>query len=87
VVVDDIRVRGSFSAIMFGFMAGDDHLKGTATLYRHADGKPLGSFGVKISYALGGWAGGQDTARLSWLYEEFSKKLAEELVQRRDAKR
>ena len=27
------------------------------------------------------------SARLSWLYEEFSKKIAEELVGLRDAKR
>jgi hypothetical protein len=86
VVVDDIRVRGTFSAIMFGFMAGDDHLNGTATLIRR-DGKDMGSFGVKTSWAFGGIAGGQDTARLSWLYEEFAKSLAAELVALRDGKR
>jgi len=86
VVVDDIRVRGTFSAVMFGFMAGDDHLNGTATLARR-DGQVMGSFGVKTSWALGGFVGGQDSARLSWLYEEFSKMLADELVARRDAKR
>ncbi|HRI18166.1 MAG TPA: DUF4410 domain-containing protein [Burkholderiaceae bacterium] len=85
VVIDDIRVRGTFSAVMFGFMAGDDHIYGTATLSR--DGKTLGSFGIKTSWALGGLAGGQDDARMGWLYEEFSKQLAEELVARRDAKR
>ena len=86
VAVDDIRTRSTFTAIMFGFMAGDDHLNGTATLLAR-DGKPVGSFGVKVSYALGGIAGGQDTARLSWLYEEFAKKLTDELVERRDGKR
>ena len=85
VVVNDIRVRGTFSAVMFGFMAGDDHLDGTATL-RRGD-KTLGSFGVKTSWALGGIAGGQDDARLGWLYEEFAKQLADELVARRDAGR
>ena len=86
VVIDDIRVRGTFSAVMFGFLAGDDHLNGTATLVGR-DGKDLGSFGVNTSWALGGLAGGQDSARIGWLYEEFSKQLAEELAQRRDAKR
>lgn len=85
VVVDDIRVRGTFSAVMFGFMAGDDHLYGTATL-RRGD-KTLGNFVIKTSWALGGLAGGQDDARVGWLYEEFAKQLAEELVARRDAKR
>jgi hypothetical protein len=84
VVIDDIRVRGTFSAVMFGFMAGDDHIYGTATL-RRGD-KTLGSFGIKTSWALGGLAGGQDDARTGWLYEEFAKQLAEELVARRDAK-
>lgn len=86
VVIDDIRVRGTFSAIMFGFMAGDDHLNGTATIVRR-DGKDMGSFGIKTSWAFGGIAGGQDTARLSWLYEEFAKSLAAELVALRDARR
>ena len=85
VVVDDIHVRGTFSAIMFGFMAGDDHLDGTATLLR-SDGRKVDDFGVKASYALGGIAGGQDSVRISWLYEEFAKLLTEELVARRDAK-
>lgn len=86
IVIDDIRVRGTFSAVMFGFLAGDDHLNGTATLLGR-DGRDLGRFGVNTSWALGGIAGGQDSARIGWLYEEFSKQLAEELVQRRDAKR
>jgi hypothetical protein len=85
VVVDDIRVRGTFSAVMFGFMAGDDHLYGTVTL-RRGD-KTLGSFGVKTNWALGGLAGGQDDARLGWLYEEFAKQVAVELAARRDARR
>lgn len=85
VVVDDIRVRGTFSAVMFGFMAGDDHLYGTVTL-RRGD-KALGSFGIKTTWALGGIAGGQDDARLGWLYEEFAKQVAVELASRRDAKR
>lgn len=85
VVVDDIRVRGTFSAVMFGFMAGDDHLYGTVTL-RRGD-KTLGSFGIKTTWALGGIAGGQDDARLGWLYEEFAKQVAVELASRRDAKR
>jgi hypothetical protein len=86
VTVDDIRVRGTFSAVMFGFMAGDDHLDGTATVLRR-DGTVAGGFAVKTSYALGGFAGGIDSTRMNWLYEEFSKKVAEELMARRDAKR
>lgn len=85
VVIDDIRVRSTFNAVMWGFMAGDDHLNGTVTLSRR-EGNPVGSFSVKTSWALGGLAGGQDSARMNWLYEEFAKKLTQELVERRDAK-
>lgn len=85
VSVDDIRVRSTFNAVMWGFMAGDDHLDGTATILRR-DGSTAGSFAVKTSYALGGIAGGIDQTRMTWLYEEFSKKLADELAARRDAK-
>jgi hypothetical protein len=86
VVVDDIRVRSTFNAVFWGFMAGDDHLAGTVTLQRR-DGSAVTSFGVKASWALGGLAGGQDASRIGWLYEEFSKKVAEELAERRDGKR
>jgi hypothetical protein len=84
VLVDDIRVRSTFNAVMWGFMAGDDHLDGTATVLRR-DGSTAGSFAVKTSYALGGFAGGIDQTRMTWLYEEFSTKVAEELIARRDA--
>lgn len=83
VTVDEIRVRSTFNAIMWGFMAGSDQLNGSASLSR-ADGQPVGSFKVTTSYALGGLAGGQDSARLSWLYEEFAKLLTQELVALRD---
>jgi hypothetical protein len=85
VVVEDIRVRSTFNAVMWGFMAGDDHLNGTAAVLRR-DGSPAGSFTVKTSYALGGIAGGVDSSRLGWLYEEFAKKLVDELIARRDAR-
>lgn len=65
--------------------APSSHLNGTVTLSRR-DGNPVGSFGIKTSWALGDIAGGQDSARMSWQDEEFAKKLAQELVERRDAK-
>ena len=86
IVVSDIRVRGTFDAVMWGFMAGDDHLNGDSILLRKEGDEPVYAFKVKTSYALGGLAGGQDAARLDWLYEEFSKKVATQLVALRDAK-
>jgi len=86
VAVDQIRVRSTFNAIMWGFMAGTDQLDGTATLTR-ADGTTAGSFKIATSYGLGGFAGGQDSARLTWLNEEFAKLLTQELVALRDQKK
>lgn len=84
VLVKDIRVRSTFSAMMWGFMAGDDHLQGDAIVMSR-DGEPVYTFGVKASYALGGIGGGQDSTRMNWLYEEFSEQIAEELVAQRSA--
>lgn len=78
IVVTDIRVRGAFAAIMFGFMAGDDHVTGRVRVL-DPSGHALRSFEVKASYALGGLAGGQDGARLGWLYDKFADMAAEEL--------
>ena len=78
VQVNDVRVRGTFSAIMFGFMAGNDHLNGTITV-SDSNNRPVRHFDVSAAYALGGLAGGQDDARLGWLYEKFAEETVNEL--------
>ncbi len=83
VLVEDIRVRSTFNAIMWGFMAGDDHLIGEIIIL-NLDDEPIYSFDVNASYAAGGLAGGQDSVRMNWLYEEFSDSVAEELKIQRD---
>ena len=83
ITVTSVRVRSNFSAIMFGFMAGDDHIDGDVTVVS-ADGRTLQKFGVSASYALGGLGGGQDSARLDWLYENFAERMTEELTGRTD---
>jgi hypothetical protein len=85
--VTDVRVRGTFTAIMLGFMAGDDHVNGKGTIFRRGEETKLHEFKIKTSYALGGYAGGQDSARMSWIYEEFAKQVADYLVKKRDAKK
>lgn len=77
--VTSVNVRSNFSAVMFGFFAGDDHIKGNL-MVRRPDGKVVQRFGVSASYALGGLAGGQDSTRMSWLYEAFAKRVIEELT-------
>jgi Domain of unknown function (DUF4410) len=78
VVVKDIRVRSTFSAIMWGFMAGDDHIVGDVVIL-DGDNQPIYQFEVTASYALGGFAGGQDGTRMNWLYERFAELTAQEI--------
>ena len=78
IVVTDMRVRSNFSAVAFGFFAGADSIKGDVFVKDHS-GKVLNNFSVSTSYALGGLAGGQDSARMGWLYEEFAKQAVNEL--------
>lgn len=77
--ITSIRTRSNFTAIMFGFMAGNDHVEGIVTI-KDATGKALKRGKVSASYALGGIAGGQDDARMSWLYETFSKHTVAEVT-------
>lgn len=79
ILVTEIRVRSNFSAVMFGFMAGDDRIVGDV-IARDPAGKELQRFTVSASYALGGFGGGQDDARMGWLYETFAKLTVEELT-------
>jgi Domain of unknown function (DUF4410) len=73
IVVTDIRVRSSLSAVMFGFMAGDDHLNGEV-IARDKAGRELQRFQVSASYALGGLAGGQDETRIGWCTRPSRKR-------------
>lgn len=82
VVITDIRVRSSFAAVAFGFMAGADSVKGTVTVHDQ-NHNPVKSFEVEASYALGG-IGGLDDSRMNWLYEKFSEKTLKELSPRND---
>ncbi|HDR9508535.1 hypothetical protein C5615_20220 [Burkholderia cepacia] len=78
VEVTGIRVRSSFSAVMFGFMAGSDYVDGTVTLVG-TDNRQVDRFKVSASYALGGIAG-MDGTRMDWLYENFTEKTLSTLA-------
>ena len=75
VVINNIRLRGTFSAVMFGALAGADSLKGTVKL-ASGEGEELSSFDVSAAYALGGTAGGVDEARIGWLSDKFAQLAA-----------
>jgi hypothetical protein len=76
--VTSFRVRSNFSAVMFGFMAGNDNVEGIVSI-KDAEGKVIKKGKISAAYALGGFAGGQDEARMGWLYEEFAKHTVAEL--------
>ncbi|MGE5539216.1 MAG: DUF4410 domain-containing protein [Gemmatimonas sp.] len=75
----DVRVRSTANAVLFGIMAGDDRINGTVVV-RSPDKAEMQKFNVTTSYGLGGFGGGQMEARMSWLYEEFAKQVANELT-------
>jgi hypothetical protein len=77
IVITDIRLRSSFNAFMWGFMAGDDHIIGDVSLIGDK-GEPRHTFKVSASYALGGFAGMNET-RMGWLFDEFSKLTLAEI--------
>jgi hypothetical protein len=85
VVIHDVRVRGTASAIMLGFFAGDDHLIGDAIILNRS-GEVVYTYTAEASYALGGFVGGVDSTRLEWLYGKFSEIVSDELVVNRDEK-
>jgi hypothetical protein len=78
VVVTSIRVRSTASAVIFGVLAGQDHMEGKVRVLS-PEGRRLHSFDVNASYAFGGAAGG-DGLRMGWMYEKFSELVLAELT-------
>ncbi len=78
VEVTSVYVRGTFNAVMFGFMSGRDNVTGIVRVL-DAKGAPVRSFEVSASYALGGFAGGQDGMRMNYLYEKFAELTRDNL--------
>ena len=79
VTLKSFRARSAFSAIAFGFMAGNDNVVGVMSI-KDASGKVLKSAEINASYALGGLAGGMTETRMGWLYGEFAKLAIQELT-------
>lgn len=67
-----IRVRSTFNAVMWGFMAGSDNVTGEVTL-RDPQGHVVNHFQVHAGYALGGFVGGLEGERMGWLYDKFAE--------------
>ncbi len=73
--IDSVRVRPTGVAVMFGFMAGSDSIKGRVDLKNGE--QVINSFNVDASYAAGGLAGGFDGTRMVWLYQKFAELIAQ----------
>lgn len=78
VEVTNVYIRGTFNAVVFGLFAGPDNVSGNVRVL-DPDGKILRSFEVSASYAFGGFAGGQDSIRLNYLYEKFAELTRDQL--------
>jgi len=78
VEVTNVYVRGTFSAVMFGFLAGVDNIAGNVRVI-DANGNVLRRFETSASYAFGGAGGGQDGIRLNYLYEKFAELTRDQL--------
>jgi hypothetical protein len=74
-----VRVRSTFNAVMWGFMAGSDNVTGEVCL-RDPSGKLLSHFSVHAGYALGGFVGGLQSVRWNWLYNKFSELVVQNLT-------
>ena len=79
VEITDIRIRGRFVAIMVGIFAGADYVNGKVSVL-DSSGKSKHEFVSKASWALGGWGGGQDKSRLTWIYEKFAEVTVDEIM-------
>jgi hypothetical protein len=78
VSVLSIRSRSAFAAIMFGVLAGDDHIKGRVDVLGK-NNEIIASFDVSSSYAFGGIAGGMEDVRMGWLYDSFAKSTVSQV--------
>jgi hypothetical protein len=79
VVIESFRVRSAAAAVLFGVMAGTDNIEGQVRVF-NAAGRQVHGYTINTSYGLGGWAGGADGTRMSWLYDKFSELTVAELI-------
>jgi Domain of unknown function (DUF4410) len=83
VTINSIRIRNTFNAVMFGFMAGSDNIDGVVLLLDEQQ-KPRTDFDIKASYSLGGIGGGQSGTRLGWLRDKFAELTVNTILGKTD---
>lgn len=74
VYVDDIRIRSVMTALVFAFLAGDDHIRGDVTILDGVQ-NPLHTFRASTSFAMGGLVGSEGDMRWDWLYQSFAEQI------------
>ncbi len=84
VEITGMRVRGAASAIVLGVLAGADTLHGVVYL-KNEKGDTIDTFKVDVSYAWGGVGGRPTGTRMTWMYGEFAKDVAENLTAKQSA--
>lgn len=83
IVLQNVRVRSTANAMLWGFMAGSDYITADVVL-KDSTGKVQDQFQVETSYALGGLVGGVASVRIEWLYDNFVKEVVNELTGKKD---
>ncbi len=58
-------------------MAGGDAVDGEVVV-KDLTGKVLDKFAVKVTYAFGGIAGGEDETRVGYLYDAFAQEVVDQ---------
>lgn len=76
--INDVRVRSSISAVLFGIMAGTDNVGGDVSLIG-GNSLPLHTFHVSATYGFGGLMGFKET-RMGWIYDEFAELTLKEIL-------
>ena len=71
------KFRSAGTAIMMGFMAGNDQVDSRVKLKNSQ--KTLKQFDVRASYGFGGLIGGQDEIRSEWFHKKLAELIVEEL--------
>lgn len=74
----DARFRSQGVAIWIGTMAGADSVDLNLTV-KDAKGAPIDKHRIKVSYALGGFVGGQNSFRAEYFYKKVTNLIFQQL--------
>ncbi|XDD53657.1 hypothetical protein AB3N62_14385 [Leptospira sp. WS4.C2] len=76
--VNDVRFRSEGVAIWIGSLAGTDSINLDLTI-KDAKGNIIDQHNISISYGLGGFVGGPNSARSDYFYEKITQLTLQQL--------